>query len=140
TMPKAKEFESDIAGQGLNTKEFLDNVEDIGTRTTYTCPLCSGSIWQVGDEEPLRFRCHVGHSFTDIPFLAEQTRYVESLLWSTVKALEEKVTLTRQVAGRMRERSEAEEAQRYEEYADAVDKEVGTVRRLILNGCATKRN
>ena len=100
-VPKAMEFESNIAQQLMNTKEFLESVEKIGTRTTYTCPECSGSIWQIGDEEPLRFRCHVGHSFTAGPFLAEQTNYIENILWSAVRALEEKVTLTRQVADRI---------------------------------------
>jgi len=56
-IPKDIEVESNIAAQQMNTKEFLENVES-GMRTTYTCPECNGSIWQIGNEEPLRFRCH----------------------------------------------------------------------------------
>jgi two-component system, chemotaxis family, protein-glutamate methylesterase/glutaminase len=67
-VPKAMEFESDIAEQEMNTKEFLENVEQIGSRTTYGCLECGGSIWQIGNEDPLRFRCHIGHSFTAGPF------------------------------------------------------------------------
>ena len=54
-VPKAMEFESNIAQQLMNTKEFLESVEKIGTRTTYTCPECSGSIWQIGDEDRCGF-------------------------------------------------------------------------------------
>src|ERR671911_55096 len=140
SIPKAMEIESDIAEQAMNTKEFLDNVEKIGQRTTYTCPQCAGSIWQIGDEEPLRFRCHVGHSFTAGPFLAEQTNYVEDALWTAVRALEEKVTLTRQVAKRMSDSGLRAPAQKYQEHADNLDKEVSIVRDLILCGFATKRN
>jgi two-component system chemotaxis response regulator CheB len=140
SIPKAMEIESNIAEQAMNTKEFLDNVEKIGQRTTYTCPQCAGSIWQIGDEEPLRFRCHVGHSFTAGPFLAEQTNYVEDALWTAVRALEEKVTLTRQVAKRMSDSGLRAPAQKYQEHADNLDKEVSIVRDLILCGFATKRN
>jgi two-component system chemotaxis response regulator CheB len=140
SIPNEMGFESNIAEQQMNTKEFLDNVEEIGLRTTYTCPLCSGSIWQIGEEEPLRFRCHVGHSFTAGPFLAEQTDYVENALWSAVRALEEKVTLTRQVAKRMNASGLHAAAKKYQEHADNLDKEVSTVRDLILYGFATKRN
>ena len=138
--PKAMDFESNIAEQQMNTKEFLENVEEIGIRTTYTCPQCSGSIWQIGDEEPLRFRCHVGHSFTAGPFLAEQTNYIENALWSAVRALEEKVTLTRQLAQRMKDSRLVTAAAKYEQHADDLDREVSLVRDLILYGFATKRN
>jgi two-component system, chemotaxis family, protein-glutamate methylesterase/glutaminase len=139
-IPNAMEFESNIAEQEMDTKEFLDNVEEIGSRTTYTCPQCAGSIWRIGEEEPLRFRCHVGHSFTAGPFLAEQTNYLEDALWTAVRALEEKVTLTRQVAKRMNDSGLHTAAQKHEEHANNLDKEVSIVRDLILYGFATKRN
>ncbi|MCY7321479.1 MAG: chemotaxis protein CheB, partial [Phormidesmis sp. CAN_BIN36] len=96
------EVESKIAEQGMNTQEFLENVEAIGTRTTYSCPECDGSIWQIGKEEPLRFRCHIGHSFTADVFLAEQTQHLENALWSAVRAMEEKITFSRQMSERMK--------------------------------------
>jgi hypothetical protein len=60
----AIEIESNIAEQLMNTKELLESVEQIGERTTFTCPDCIGAIWQIGDDEPLKLRCQVGHSFT----------------------------------------------------------------------------
>jgi two-component system chemotaxis response regulator CheB len=139
-VPKEMEFEANIAEQQMNTQEFLDNVEQIGIRTSYTCPACSGSIWQIGNENPLRFRCHVGHSFTAEPFLAEQTSHIEDVLWAAVRALEEKVTLMRQLAQRMKQQGNSSVAIRYEDYAQKIDGEVSIVRELILNGFATKRN
>ncbi len=87
---------------------------------------------------PLRFRCHVGHSFTADPFLSEQTSYLEHILWSAVRAVE-KVSLIRQVAQRMKDEGAHNVAMKYEEYAENVDKEVLLVRELILHGHATKR-
>ncbi|HEY9750481.1 MAG TPA: chemotaxis protein CheB [Allocoleopsis sp.] len=133
------EVESKIAEQGMNTQEFLEHVEAIGTRTTYTCPECNGSIWQIGTSEPLRFRCHTGHSFTANVFLSEQTQNLENALWSAVRAMEEKVTFSRQMAERMESYNLLNDAAKYQEHAKGLDQEVAMIRGLILNGFATKR-
>lgn len=133
------EIESKIAEQQMNTQEFLKNVEAIGTRTTYTCPECNGSIWQIGKDDPLRFRCHTGHSFTADVFLAEQTQNLENALWSAVRAMEEKVTFSRQMAERMINYNLQSAAAKHEDYAMNLDKEVSLIRGIILNGFATHR-
>lgn len=138
-LPKDIEVEANIAEQQMNTKEFLENVEEIGTLTTYTCPDCNGSIWQIGDQDPLRFRCHVGHSFTTDVFFAEQTQNLENALWSAVRVLEEKVTLSRHLAERMKNQKMLKGAREYEEHATKLDQEVSIIRELILSGFATKR-
>lgn len=139
-VTKEIEIESNIAEQAMNTKEFLDNVEQIGTRTTYSCPECNGSIWQIGKEEPIRFRCHIGHSFTADIFLSEQTQGIENALWSAVRAMEEKVTFSRQMAERMKNYNLQKAATKYEEHAQSLDKEVSLIREIILNGFATQRS
>lgn len=133
------EIESRIAEQQMNTQEFLENVEAIGTRTTYTCPECNGSIWQIGKEEPLRFRCHTGHSFTANVFLAEQTQNLETALWSAVRTMEEKVTFLHQMSERMTNHNLQSAATKYEDHAKSLDAEVSLIRGIILNGFATKR-
>jgi two-component system chemotaxis response regulator CheB len=134
------EIESNIAEQHMNTEQFLASVERIGTRTTYTCPQCNGSIWQIGDDDPLRFRCHIGHSFTAEIFLAEQTQNVENALWSAVRMMEEKVVFWRQYAERLRKHGANDAAARYEDNARDLDDEVGLIRNLILDGTATRRS
>lgn len=136
----AIEIESNIAEQVMTTKEFLQNVEEIGERTTYTCPDCNGSIWQIGDEEPLKLRCHVGHSFTGEVFSAEQSRNIESALWSAIRIMEEKVTFTRQLAERKRVQKLPDDADALETEADAVDEEVTKVRDLIVCGIGNRRS
>ncbi|MEH1843571.1 MAG: chemotaxis protein CheB [Nostoc sp.] len=133
------EIESRIAEQQMNTQEFLESVEAIGTRTTYTCPECNGSIWQIGKKEPLRFRCHTGHSFTANAFEAQQTHNLEKALWSAVRIMEEKVVFSRQMAERMRNYNLTSSATKYEDHAMNLDKEVSLIRDIILNSFATKR-
>ncbi|AUB44108.1 cheB, two-component system, chemotaxis family, response regulator CheB (plasmid) [Nostoc flagelliforme CCNUN1] len=138
-MTEEIEVESQIAEQQMNTQEFLKNVEAIGTRTTYTCPECNGSIWQIGKSEPVRFRCHIGHSFTANVFLSEQTQNIETALWSAVRAMEEKVTFSRQMSERMKNYNLESAAAKYEDHAKSLDAEVSLIRGIILKGFATKR-
>ncbi len=134
------EIESDIAEQVMNTQEFLEHVERIGQRTTYTCPDCNGAIWQIGEEEPLKLRCHVGHSFTGEVFAKEQRSNVETALWSAVRIMEEKVTFSRQLAERKREQDLLDEASAQEREADELDAALGEVRDLIVRGIAPPRS
>lgn len=136
----AIEIESNIAEQVMNTEEFLENVEQIGKRTTYTCPDCNGAIWQIGDEEPLKLRCHVGDSFTGEVFSAEQSHNIESALWSAIRIMEEKVTFSRQLAERKRKQNMLSAADAYEKGAKALDDEITKVRDLIVCGIATQRS
>jgi two-component system chemotaxis response regulator CheB len=34
-----------------------------GELSIFTCPECGGAMWQVDEQEVVRFRCHVGHSY-----------------------------------------------------------------------------
>ncbi|MEX2048378.1 MAG: chemotaxis protein CheB [Gemmatimonadota bacterium] len=134
------EIESDIAEQVMNTQEFLEHVERIGQRTTYSCPDCNGAIWQIGEEEPLKLRCHVGHSFTGEVFAKEQRSNVETALWSAVRIMEEKVTFSRQLAERKREQHLLDEATAEDREADELDDALGKVRDLIVRGIAPPRS
>lgn len=139
-MTEEIEIESNIAQQQMNTQELLENVEAIGTRTTYTCPECNGSIWQVDNSEPLRFRCHTGHSYTADTFLAEQTQNLEKALWSAARIMEEKVVFFRQMSERMGNYNLQSAAAKYQDYAKNLDAEVSLIRDIILNGFSMKQN
>lgn len=131
------EIESNIAEQLMTTREFLESVERIGKRTSYTCPDCTGAIWQIGDEEPFKLRCHVGHSFTGEVFSAEQSRNIEHALWTAIRTMEEKITFLRELARRKHSQNLPGEAGAYELDADALDTEVSQIRELIVRARPT---
>jgi two-component system chemotaxis response regulator CheB len=139
-LTAAIEVESSIAEQVMNTNEFLANVERIGKRTTYTCPDCNGAIWQIGDDEPLKLRCHVGHSFTGELFSSGQSQAIETALWTAIRIMEEKVTFSRQLAQRKRKQNMVDAAATYDREADALDNEVTKVRDLIVCGIGNQRS
>jgi two-component system chemotaxis response regulator CheB len=85
-----------------------------GPATGFTCPECSGALWEVRDGELLRYRCRIGHAYSEDAMLIEHGAAVEAAMWSALEVLEERVellrTMTQRRAGthpRLRARLEA---------------------------------
>lgn len=54
------------------------------------CPECGGPMWNTGNDDLRRYRCHVGHGFTLRALLAEQEHAVEQSLWVALRTLQER--------------------------------------------------
>jgi two-component system chemotaxis response regulator CheB len=66
----------------------IENGERPGTPSTFACPECGGTLWELQEGELTRFRCRVGHAFSPDSLLAEQSEALETALWSAFRALE----------------------------------------------------
>jgi two-component system chemotaxis response regulator CheB len=71
-----------------------------GPPSSFTCPECSGPLWEATDGEIVRYRCRVGHTYTEDAMVIEQGSAVEAALWSALEALEERAEFLRRVAER----------------------------------------
>jgi two-component system chemotaxis response regulator CheB len=71
-----------------------------GPATGFTCPECSGALWEVRDGELVRYRCRIGHAYSEDAMLVEQGSSVEAALWTALEVLEERAELLRSMAER----------------------------------------
>ena len=71
-----------------------------GEASGLTCPECGGAIWREEEADVVSFRCRVGHKYTAETFALEQGRTVEAAVWASLRLIEERVVLTRQLAER----------------------------------------
>ncbi|NUT55005.1 MAG: chemotaxis protein CheB [Thermoleophilia bacterium] len=71
-----------------------------GPATGFTCPECSGAIWEVRDGDLVRYRCRVGHAYSEDAFVNGQRDSVEAAMWAALEMLEERVELLRRIADR----------------------------------------
>lgn len=122
-----------------NVELRMDQLDRTGTRTQFTCPTCHGTLWQIGDQEPWRFVCHVGHAFVDTVLLSEQTQSLENALWSALRLMEEKIALIRRMADRRREMHLLESADRFARHAESLEREAQSIRRLVETGLAARQ-
>src|SRR5262249_31885004 len=66
--------------------------------SAYTCPECNGPLWEIQDGDLVRYRCRVGHAFTQDSMLEGLTTNVEDALWTALNTLEESIHILSRMA------------------------------------------
>ena len=131
-MPDEIEIESRIAEQQMEADELIASVERLGRISKLTCPDCHGALWEINDEDILRFRCHVGHAFSADSLNEGQSDMLEAALWSAVRALEEQMILARRIVERARKSNYVRAATMFERRAQEAEEHSSMIRRLLL--------
>lgn len=103
-----------------------------GQLTTFTCPECGGSLWQVDQPEMVQFRCHVGHTYNAEILLSEQTEALEAALWTAVRTFREKSILALQLANQERAGGNEASAARFDEQARQAARYGSLIRDLLI--------
>lgn len=128
TIPLEIRLEAAIAAQEL---PGMETDEKLGTASRFTCPECHGTLWEIVDGDLLRYRCHVGHAFTADAVLQAQSGQAEEMLWSLMRAHQERAALARRMAQQERMRSQDALADRLLQRARGYDEDAEVVRRLL---------
>ncbi len=95
-QPASKDMEQEVRIAEMETNPLNDH-EQVGNPSAYSCPECGGVLWEVNDGELTRFRCRTGHAFSTESALAEQSENIEQALWVALKTLDENVSLSRRM-------------------------------------------
>jgi two-component system, chemotaxis family, protein-glutamate methylesterase/glutaminase len=98
TMPREKEKESEPVGQEEITIEEMK--QEFGDASALTCPDCGGALWEIIDGQLVRYRCHVGHQYSQDGLDTGQRDAVEEALWTAVRVLEEHADLRTRMSRR----------------------------------------
>lgn len=93
--PQAVDSELALTLGHGNAVEILHR---IGHLSTLTCPECGGTLWELDDSVPRRFRCHTGHAFTLRSLEHAHAKSASEAMWTTLRTLTEKQELLRQIA------------------------------------------
>ena len=87
SSPNRMTHEDDVS---LGAGDVMEHLRAIGSPSTFTCPDCSGTLWQIAGVAPQRFRCHTGHAFTLESLRSVQATATDGALWSALRALQER--------------------------------------------------
>jgi two-component system chemotaxis response regulator CheB len=126
------EIETKIAGQEMEAGELIASVERLGKISKLTCPDCHGALWELNDQDVLRFRCHVGHALSADSLSDGQSQMIEVALWSAVRALEEQMILAQRIVERARRSNHDRAAQTFARRAKEAERNSGIIRQLLL--------
>ncbi len=130
--PHIDPMEPDLA----NPEIALREADRPGRVSVFSCPECNGTLWETEDDGILRFRCRVGHVYSQDSMLAAQTDSVDRALWAALRSLEERAALTRRMAERARVRRQAFVARAFSERARVAQDHADVVRDLLRHRSA----
>jgi two-component system chemotaxis response regulator CheB len=99
-----------------------------GPPSGLTCPECGGALWEQQETGgSWRFACHTGHAYSLGSLAEEQGRTLEMVLWSAVRALEERADMQRRLARRTQTARRAV----YEDRALDAEGHAGALREML---------
>ncbi len=102
-----------------------------GPASAFTCPECSGALWELEQGELVRYRCRVGHSYSEDAMIDAQGSAVEAALWASLEVLEERGELLQRIADRMAGRTPKAE-QRFRDGAREALERASLIRRALM--------
>lgn len=123
-------LENHIAMEGNALKAGVMN---LGKVSKYTCPDCHGVLVQIEEGPIVRFRCHTGHAFSLKSLMAQVNEAIDTGLWDTLRAVEERVMLLRQMEQLAQASGAGDEATRLHQEAEASEKRIQPLRELVLD-------
>lgn len=127
--PHVEPMESDRGPEALG----LGPPDRPGHVSVFTCPECSGTLWEADERGILRFRCRVGHVYSAESMLAAQVDSVDRALWTALRALEERAALSRKLAERASRRNRRWVASAFEQRAVATEDQAALVKQVLLD-------
>jgi len=122
-------IELTIAKQGGG---FELGIIDMGKLTPLTCPDCHGALTQLIEGNLIRYRCHTGHAYTVSALLSEVTQSVESLLYQSMRGLEETKMLLQNLGQHFADDQQEAVAKLFFRKADETGKQARVVHDSIL--------
>jgi two-component system chemotaxis response regulator CheB len=130
-VPDDMELESRIAGLDLTA---IDSDERPGELSRFTCPECSGPLYEIQSGDLVRFRCRVGHAFTAESMLYDKYDEVEKALYAALNTLEESALMADRLAARSHEHQHGHAATRFERRAEDARQQARIIRQVLTEG------
>lgn len=104
---------------------------DLGHQVPISCPSCSGPLWEMEHSGVKRYRCHVGHSFTESALLEGQNEALEETLWVSLRTFEEKKMLLQRLVDRFTEKDKKTMVRSYKNKISEVSKHIKQLRTIL---------
>ena len=132
TGPGSADLDKEVRIAEMETND-LNNHEQIGKPSAFSCPECGGVLWEVQDGDFLRFRCRVGHALSAESVLVEQTEQIDKALWRALKTVEEKASLSRRLAWQAHERGNTWLERKLEKNVQEAEHDAKLLRHVLLD-------
>lgn len=129
TVPEEIVKESKIAEE---VNIGIENIIDLGDRSWICCPDCGGALVEMKDDGSSRYRCHVGHAFTEEGLLTNIESSTEATLWTALRMIEERKNLLKQIGEKESRKGNAKLAASYFERSEEMDGHAHRLKEILF--------
>lgn len=102
-----------------------------GPPAAFACPECNGTLWEVREGDLARYRCRVGHAYSEESLVAENGLNLERALWTALRILEERAAMLRQLADAARARGLDAIAQVHEKRINSTERDAAVLSDVV---------
>jgi two-component system, chemotaxis family, protein-glutamate methylesterase/glutaminase len=110
----------------------IEQLQQIAEHSLYSCPDCGGGLWQLTSNGITRYRCHVGHAYTEDGLLSTMQATTESALWTAIRIIEERRNLLKSLSEKEKTRGSKEVASRYKMRMQELEDQITQLRRVLF--------
>ena len=139
TNPEEKPAPDDVIIESEIAERVVvdyDNVKQLGEHSLYACPDCGGGLWDItkkgGGGKVVRYRCHIGHSYSEKDLVIKQGEIFESTLWTALRIMEERRNLLMKMENDHAKKGLAVIAKNYKEKADEIQVHVDKMKEVLF--------
>jgi two-component system chemotaxis response regulator CheB len=109
----------------------MEDMDRIGRRSILACPDCHGVMWEIDEDRLARYRCHLGHAYTEEVMRMAIDENLRRALGSGLRALEERAALARRLRDHANGRGQEHSAASWTRNADEYEHEAEIIRQSI---------
>lgn len=109
----------------------IDKVTPLGDLSVYSCPDCGGSLWHIDNANICRYRCHIGHSYSETDLNSKQGEMLEATLWVALRMMEERKRLLKKMETDSTKKGFSRIATGHIESANALDVHINKLKQLL---------
>ncbi len=120
----------------VNIAEFdmaaIHSEDKPGRPSVFTCPDCSGTLFEISDGDVLRYRCRVGHAYSSENALKAQGAALDRALWTALRMIEERIAFLRLMASKAETSHNQPVARDFEARKKQLEDQAGAIRTIII--------
>jgi two-component system chemotaxis response regulator CheB len=140
TTPEEKPAPDDVIIESEIAERVVvdyDNVKQLGEKSVFACPDCGGGLWNInkgGDGQGTvdRYRCHIGHSYSEKDLVVKQSEILESTLWTALRIMEERKTLLKKMGDDHAKRGLSTLSNNYKQKSDDLQVHVDKMKDVLF--------
>jgi two-component system chemotaxis response regulator CheB len=111
----------------------IDNLKQIGEHSLYSCPDCGGGLWQMKNNGETRYRCHVGHAYTEDGLISTMVLNTETALWTALRIIEERRNLLKTLADKEKTKGNKRVGTRYSQRVKELELQIEHLKQVLFS-------